>query len=82
MMNQFTIQLGTDKGEIHNTSRFIYMLEGFSDKWIKTEPGPEHHLYVTPSWQLHSPCAHAQRGWFDGSERGCAEDIHHPPADS
>ena len=30
--NQLTIQLATDKGEIHNTSRFIYQLEGFNDK--------------------------------------------------
>ena len=45
--NQFTIQLGTDKGEIHNTSRFIYMLEGFSDKWIKTEPQDPNITYMS-----------------------------------
>ena len=48
--NQFTIQLATDKGEIHNPSRFIYMLEGFSDRWIKTEEqDPNITLAVTPS---------------------------------
>ena len=35
--NHFTIQLATDKGVIHNPTRFIYQLEGFNDKWIKTE---------------------------------------------
>lgn len=35
--NQFTIQLATDKGEMRNPSRFVYQLEGFSDKWLKTE---------------------------------------------
>lgn len=45
--NQFTIQLATDKGEIHNTSRFIYMLEGFSDHWIKTEEQDPNITYMS-----------------------------------
>lgn len=45
--NQFTIQLATDKGEIHNTSRFIYMLEGFSDRWIKTEEQDPNITYMS-----------------------------------
>ncbi len=45
--NQFTIQLATDKGEMHNTSRFVYMLEGFSDKWIKTEETDPNITYMS-----------------------------------
>ena len=54
--NQFTIQLGTDKGEIHNPSRFIYMLEGFSDTWIKTEETDPNITYMSlpsGSYTLH-----------------------------
>ena len=54
--NQFTIQLGTDKGEAHNTSRFIYMLEGFSDRWIKTEEQDPNITYMSlhhGSYKLH-----------------------------
>lgn len=45
--NQFTIQLGTDKGEMHNPSRFIYQLEGFSDKWITTEEADPNITYMS-----------------------------------
>ena len=45
--NQFTIQLATDKGEINNDSRFIYQLEGFSDKWIKTEENDPNITYMS-----------------------------------
>lgn len=34
--DQFTIQLASTSGEIHNPSRFYYMLEGVSDKWGRT----------------------------------------------
>jgi ligand-binding sensor domain-containing protein len=54
--NQFTIQLATDKGEMHNTSRFIYQLEGFSDKWIKTEEVDPNITYMSlhhGSYTLH-----------------------------
>ncbi len=45
--NQFTIQLATDKGQVHNTARFIYQLEGFSDKWIKTEENDPNITYMS-----------------------------------
>ena len=45
--NQFSIMLATDKGEIHNTSRFVYMLEGFSDRWIKTEEQDPNITYMS-----------------------------------
>ena len=45
--SQFTIQLATDKGEINNDSRFIYQLEGFSDKWIKTEENDPNITYMS-----------------------------------
>lgn len=35
--NQFTIELASNSGEIHNRSRFVYKLEGFNDKWIRTD---------------------------------------------
>ena len=33
---QFTIQLASNSGDIGNSKRFVYMLEGFNDSWIKT----------------------------------------------
>ena len=54
--NQFTIQLATDKGEMHNESRFVYQLEGFSDKWIKTEENDPNITYMSlhhGSYVLH-----------------------------
>lgn len=34
--DQFTIQLASTSGEVHNRSRFIYKLEGFNSNWVKT----------------------------------------------
>ena len=34
--DQFTIQLSSSSGEIHNRSRFVYQLEGFNDNWVRT----------------------------------------------
>ena len=34
--NQFTIHMASDNGGVNNTTRFIYQLKGFNDKWIKT----------------------------------------------
>ena len=34
--DQFTIQLSSTSGEIHNKSRFVYKLEGFNDNWVRT----------------------------------------------
>ena len=45
--SQFTIQLASDKGEMRNTSRFIYQLEGFNDKWIKTEENDPNITYMS-----------------------------------
>jgi len=33
---QFTVQLATNSGEIHNRSRFVYKLEGINENWVKT----------------------------------------------
>lgn len=35
--NQFAIQLATNQGIARNRARFIYKLEGFSNKWITTD---------------------------------------------
>ena len=34
--DQFTIQLGSDAGIVNNGKRFVYMLEGFNDNWVRT----------------------------------------------
>ena len=34
--DQFTIQLGSTSGEIHNRSRFVYKLDGVNQEWVKT----------------------------------------------
>ena len=34
--NQFTIHMASDNGGVNNSTRFIYQLQGFNDKWIKT----------------------------------------------
>ena len=34
--NQFTIHMASDNGGINNATRFVYRLEGFNDKWIKS----------------------------------------------
>ena len=34
--DQFTIQMGSSSGEVHNRSRFVYKLEGFNDNWVRT----------------------------------------------
>lgn len=33
---QFTIQLASNSGDIANSKRFVYRLDGFNDNWIKT----------------------------------------------
>lgn len=35
--DQFTIQLGSTSGEIHNRARFVYRLDGVNDDWVRTE---------------------------------------------
>ncbi len=34
--NQFTVHMGSDNGGVNNSTRFVYQLNGFNDKWIKT----------------------------------------------
>jgi len=34
--DQFTIQLSSNSGELHNRSRFVYRLKGFNDNWVRT----------------------------------------------
>ena len=35
--DQFTIQLASNSGEIHNRSRFSYKLKGYNEEWVNTE---------------------------------------------
>ncbi len=34
--DQFTIQLASDAGNINNGKRFVYLLDGFNENWVKT----------------------------------------------
>lgn len=34
--NQFTIHMASDNGGVNNSTRFVYQLKGFNEKWIKT----------------------------------------------
>jgi len=34
--DQFTIQLGSDAGNINNSKRFVYKLDGFNENWVRT----------------------------------------------
>lgn len=45
--DQFTIQLGSNSGEIHNRSRFVYKMDGYNDNWIKTEEAYPNITYMS-----------------------------------
>ena len=54
--DQFTIQLSSSSGEIHNRSRFVYRLEGFNDNWVKTSelnPNITYNSLRAGSYTLH-----------------------------
>jgi len=54
--DQFTIQLGSDAGNINNTKRFVYKLEGFNDNWVKTSelnPNITYNSLRAGSYTLH-----------------------------
>ena len=34
---EFTVQLASNSGEVHNRSRFIYKLDGYNEEWMRTE---------------------------------------------
>ena len=45
--DQFTIQLGSSSGEVHNRTRFVYKLEGFNDNWVKTSESNPNISYMS-----------------------------------
>ena len=45
--NQFTIQMGSDNGGINHSTRFVYQLKGFNDKWIKTSANNPEITYMS-----------------------------------
>ena len=54
--DQFTIQLASDAGIINNGKRFVYMLEGFNDNWVKTSelnPNITYNSLRAGSYMLH-----------------------------
>jgi anti-sigma regulatory factor (Ser/Thr protein kinase) len=54
--DQFTIQLGSDGGHINNEKRFVYMLEGFNENWVKTaerNPNITYNSLRAGSYTLH-----------------------------
>ena len=34
---EFTVQLASNSGEVHNRSRFIYKMAGYNEEWMRTE---------------------------------------------
>lgn len=34
---EFTVQLASNSGEVHNRSRFIYKMAGYNEEWLRTE---------------------------------------------
>ena len=54
--DQFTIQLASDAGNVNNGKRFVYMLEGFNDNWVKTSelnPNITYNSLRAGSYTLH-----------------------------
>ena len=54
--DQFTIQLGSDAGNIKNGKRFVYRLDGFNDNWVKTSelnPNITYNSLRPGSYVLH-----------------------------
>ena len=45
--NQFTIHMGSDNGGVNNATRFVYLLKGFNDKWMKTTAGIPDITYMS-----------------------------------
>lgn len=45
--NQFTIHMASDNGGINNSTRFVYQLEGFNDKWIKSSANNPDITYMS-----------------------------------
>ena len=45
--NQFTIHMASDNGGVNNSTRFVYQLEGFNDKWIKTTANNSDITYMS-----------------------------------
>ena len=45
--NQFTIHMASDNGGVNNSTRFIYQLKGFNDRWIKTAANSPDITYMS-----------------------------------
>ena len=45
--NQFTIHMASDNGGVNNATRFVYQLEGFNDKWIKSSANNPDITYMS-----------------------------------
>jgi len=54
--DQFTIQLSSDAGIVNNDKRFVYMLEGFNENWVRTSklnPNITYNSLSAGSYTLH-----------------------------
>ena len=54
--DQFTIQLSSDAGNVNNGKRFVYMMEGFNENWVKTSelnPNITYNSLRAGSYTLH-----------------------------
>lgn len=78
--NMFTVQMASDQGLINNRSQYVYRLEGFSDKWMKTDVGNPNISFAglapgtyTLAVKLLDDCNQM------GVEESCMEIVINPP---
>ena len=55
---EFTVQLASNSGEIHNRSRFIYKLDGYNDEWLRTEEVNPNITYQSLRAGSYDLCVH------------------------
>lgn len=48
-VREFTVSFATDNYVLPDKTVYMYMLEGFNDKWMATEPGSNHVTYTNLS---------------------------------
>lgn len=78
--DQFTVQLGTNSGEPHNRSRFVYKMAGFDDEWIRTEEVNPNITYMSLRAGFYYLCVRVLNddGTFGDAERQIAVTIRPP----
>lgn len=59
--NQFTIHMASDNGGVNNSTRFIYQLKGFNDKWLKTTAVNPDITYMSLPPGSYTLCVHMMK---------------------